>query len=163
MARYEADREDIMREAIALRRRIAIKVPGVEDPIVCGVRSTGRWSFYLDPNRVYQFDEKLRLRRAYLACFLYRTQGTTLARMDRERTDTETTLVRNDLDAEELASVLAEMRTCLANLLDQLQSETYRVIESIPSGSNVLGELRQALEQLLSKPMELAPAINTRR
>ncbi len=163
MARHEADREDIMREAIALRRRIAIELPGVDEPIVCGVRNTGSWSFYLDPNRVYQFDEELRLRRAYVTGFLYRTQGTTLARMHRERSETETTLVRNDLDPEELAAFLAEMRTCFATFLNQLHSEACRVIESIPDDGNVQDELHAVLEQMLNKPIELASAIKARR
>ncbi len=163
MARHEADREDIMREAIALRRRIAIELPGVDEPIVCGVRNTGSWSFYLDPNRVYQFDEELHLRRAYVTGFLYRTQGTTLARMHRERSETETTLVRSDLATDELAAFMDEMQICLTQLLDQLQSSDMRVVETIPADADVLVELRDTLDRILDKPMEFAPAIKTRR
>jgi hypothetical protein len=159
MARHEADREDIMREALALRRRVAIAVPGYDEPFVCGVRSNGSWSFYLDPDRVYQVDKQLRLRRAFVEGFLYRTQGATLARMHRERSDTETKLVRKDLSTNELNSFLDDMRSHLQRLLDFLQADQARVIEVIPPEADVAGELQRTLEKLLSGPIKLAPAI----
>lgn len=163
MARREADREDIMREAIALRRRVSLAIPGSAEPVVCGVRADGRWSFYLDPDRVYQFDNELRLRRAYVAGFLYRTQGTTLARMHRERSDTETVLVRKDLNCQELLEFLQDARLSLQDHLCALNSESVQVIETIPRDADVQSELSSTLERLLSQPIELAPAIKARR
>ncbi len=163
MARREADREDIMREALALRRRVSLSVPGSDESVVCGVRANGCWSFYLDPDQVYQVDDELRLRRAYVEGFLYRTQGTTLARLHRDRSDVETTLVRTDLTPVELAQFLAQTASELQQLLNLLQTGEAQVIETIPSDADVRGELQATLSRLLSAPIVLAPAINPRR
>lgn len=162
MPRREADREDIMREAVALKRRVSLTVPGRADPVVCGVRSNGYWSFYLDPDEVYQFDDELRLRRAYVAGHLYRTQGTTLARMHRERNETETVLERVDLNQGELDEFLKVSRTALSQLLNQLNSRDTQVIETLPASADVYHELCSALEQLTARTIELAPAIGRR-
>jgi hypothetical protein len=162
MARREADREDIMQEARALRRRVSLSVPRAEEPVVCGVRANGYWSFYLDPDCVYQVDDKLQLRRAFVAGHLYRSQGTTLARMYRERSETETALMRTDLEVTEVSSFLEQMRSSLERLLSLLQSGEARVVETIPQDADVRGELQTALAQLLSRPVRLAPAIKTR-
>jgi hypothetical protein len=162
VARREADREDIMREALALRRRIALAAPNAADPIVCGVRANGYWSFYLHPDRVYQVDDELRLRRAFVAGCLYRTQGSTLARMQRERSETQTALLRTDLTPPELASFLESMRGGLADLLGLLQSADIRVLETIPPEADMRNELEATLTKLLSRPLRLAPAIKAR-
>ena len=163
MARREADREDIMREAVALKRRVSFAVPGTADLVVCGVRANGYWSFYLDPDRVYQFDDQFRLRRAYVAGHLYRTQGDTLARMHRERSEAETVLQRVDLNSVELVAFLNEADFALARLLSQIQSGEARVVESIPRDADVLSELRSALERLVGSNLDLSPAIAGKR
>ena len=83
MARQEVDREDLIAEAVALRRRIELALPGCDNPVVAGYRSTGALSLYFGADPVYQFDERGRLRRAFVGGHLYRTQGTTLAELTR--------------------------------------------------------------------------------
>ena len=158
MPRHEADREDIMREAVALRRRVSLVVPGADEPIVCGVRANGYWSFYLDSDPLYQFDDEFRLRRAFVDGQLYRTQGTTLARMHRERSDAETVLVRVDLSPAELAAFLTEAQSALSQLLYHLKTGDGQVIETIPSEADVMHEAQSALESLVGRAIELAPA-----
>jgi hypothetical protein len=125
---------------------------------VCGVRANGYWSFYLDPERVYQFDDHFRLRRAFVDGDLFRSQGRTLARMHRERSDSETALLRSDLAAFELTEYLSEMRRRLAELRDHLASGKVRILDVIPAEADVLAEVRAALESILDVPLVLAPA-----
>ena len=65
MARNEADREDLMREAVALTERVELFVPGFEELITIGFRSNGAMSIFVGQDPVYQFDPSGRLRRAF--------------------------------------------------------------------------------------------------
>jgi hypothetical protein len=110
MARQESDREDLMREATALVRRVELDVPGEPEPVVCGFHADGRLSVYFGSDPVYHFDPEGRLRRAFVDGHLFRTQGTTLACLTRVRTHAVTELRRRDLNPEELAAFFREMR-----------------------------------------------------
>ena len=101
MARTEEDREDLMQDATAYVRRAKFSDQN-EQPIVVGFRSSGFLSIYFDQDPVFHFDDAGRLRRAFVDGALFRTQGDTLARMDRKRRDEETSLVRHDLTSGEL-------------------------------------------------------------
>ncbi|MDA1017654.1 MAG: hypothetical protein O3A00_24745 [Planctomycetota bacterium] len=116
MAKSESDREDLMREATALVERIEFRISDEAQPIVAGFRRDGRFSIYFDADLVYHFDEQHRLRRAFVDGDLYRTQGTTLARLRRERTQSQTVLRSHDLSADELA----DFRTALMNRLQPI-------------------------------------------
>ena len=116
MAQNESDREDLMAEATALRRRVELQVPSETEHTIAGFRDDGRFSLYFGPDPVYHFDGEGGLRRAYLDGKLYRTQGTTLARLTRNRTEQATLLRRNDLSELELQEFLHAMRCRLQNL-----------------------------------------------
>jgi hypothetical protein len=141
MARDESDREDLMREAVALKRRMEIETnatatpPGDGDvatgasktePIVLGFRdATGWFSIYFGQDPVYTWDDEGRLRRAYEQGCLFRTQGTTLARLERRRGSSFVELVRHDLDAAECAGFVARMHVLLRGLHDSLAGNRY--------------------------------------
>jgi hypothetical protein len=97
MARNEADREDLMREAVALTERVELSVPGFEELITIGFRSNGAMSIFVGQDPVYQFDPSGRLRRAFVDGFLFRSQHSGLARLERVRTESEVQLLRYDL------------------------------------------------------------------
>ena len=161
MARNESDREDLIREATALRQRAEWDVPAEPGPVVTGFRRDGSLSVFFEQDPVYQFNPDGQLRRAYVDGLLYRTQGTTLAELRRERTATETTLIRRDMEPAELADFAAAMRTRLADLRQSLSSGTARlireVIEELPP------DYPAAIETAISAESWLAPAIATRR
>lgn len=131
MARHEADREDLIREAVALKTRIEWDVPGEPEPVVTGVRSDLNLSIFFGQDPVYHFNPKGQLRRAYVDGFLFRTQGSTLARLQRERSGVETTLLRHDLTEPELAEFLTSMRSRLAALRTALQNEVATALRSV--------------------------------
>jgi hypothetical protein len=163
MTRNESDREDLMREAVALVRRAEFTFPGRSDPVFAGFKRTGGLSIYFGPDPVYQFDENGRLRRAYFDGLLYRTQGETLARMKRERSERETVLVRTDLSPAELQSFLNTMQEHLRWLKSEIDSSSYSHSEQIPTDVDLEPELIAAIEQALSAAPPLAPAIPGRR
>ncbi len=163
MARNESDREDLMGEATALVRRIELSITDAPESIVAGFRKTGALSIYFGADPVYHIDEEMRLRRAYVDGLLYRTQGTTLAQLDRQRTETSTTLNRHDLTEDECNKFCELVTTNIQVLLDALQNNACTVHQQIPAVVPLLGELQQALMSILLEGIQLAPVIATKK
>jgi hypothetical protein len=165
MARQESDREDLMREAVALVRRAEVTYPGrsPEDPVTLGFRREGSLAIYFGADPVYQFDPRHRLRRAYAAGQLYRTQGRTLARLTRERTPKETVLLRHDLEPDELEAFLRAARNQLTELRLAIEGNAAQVLAQIPSEGNLLPEVETFLAEILRQDIPLAPAIPGKR
>lgn len=162
MTRHESDREDLIREAVALKTRIEWDVPGEPEPVVTGVRSDMSLSVFFGQDPVYHFNPKGQLRRAFVDGFLFRTQGGTLARLNRERSELETTLLRNDLTELELAEFLAAMRTRLAALRTALLNETATELRSVVDES-LAADFPALIQKTESASPQLAPAIFARR
>ncbi|MFK7820517.1 MAG: hypothetical protein AB8G99_17485 [Planctomycetaceae bacterium] len=161
--RHESDREDIMREATAMRRRASWTVEGLPGPIVAGFRSNDFFSIFFDQNPVYQFNSTGQLRRAYRDGLLYRTQGTTLARLNRVRTPDRTELQRTDLTPEELNEFLSEMRRWLNDFQSALENKDAKLQEQIPKASDIVPSVLAALLLIGKQTEPLAPALPTRR
>lgn len=145
MARDEADREDLMAEATALRERIELTLPGEEGPVVSGFRDDGRFSVYFGSDPVFHFDADGGLRRAFVNGDLYRSQRHTLARLTRTRTGTEVALVRHDLEPGELEDFLVRMEQRLAGLQSALEQDTARVVRQVPAEVDLRPRLVHAL------------------
>ena len=157
MARNESDREDLMREAVALVRRVECETGNENDSVISGFRKCGSLSLYFGPDPVYHFDDSARLRRAFEEGFLYRTQGTTLARLERVRTDSVTELRRHDLSDSELEAFLVNMRTRLEKFSAALEAENYRLLKQVPADDPLIPDLLVALKQILLSTEPLAP------
>lgn len=163
MARIETDREDLMREATGMRPRGEIRVPHSDTPVIAGFRSDDRCSVYFHPDRCYHFDADGRLRRAFVNGHLYRTQGQTLARLRRERTDTASTLLRHDLTADELTTFVDAMRQHVQQLIAQLRDGSAQILRVVPDDAEFPDQLTAALERTLTVDTPLAPPFPTRR
>lgn len=151
-----------MREATALHRRASFRLDGFAEPVVVGFKRTGAMSIYFDQDPVYQFDIEGRLRRAYRAELLYRTQGTTLAELRRERTVDQTRLLRRDLPAEELSRFQQEMSEHL-NQAEAAFVTDFELIEVQPPDADLRDEILTGIRAALNHSTVLAPAIATRR
>lgn len=116
MARQESDREDLWAEAVALTTRAEFQLPQDERLVLIGYRDNGWCSIYLGQNVMLQFTPEGRLRRAFREGVLYRSQGTTLSRLRRQRTETETVLLRSELSSAELT----EFQEFSAGIIRQL-------------------------------------------
>lgn len=138
MARHESDREDLLEEATALVRRAEIVGPISVEPVVVGFRKDGGLSVYFGADPVYHLDPDGRLKRAYRSGRLYRTQGDTLAELTRERTPTETVLLRRDLTQQDLESFLSEMAERITTFVMQHRSGEVRIERQIPESDERL-------------------------
>jgi hypothetical protein len=161
MARDEADREDLMAEATALRERVELVLPGEPDHVIAGFRESGFLSIYFGPDPVFQFDAEGRLRRAFLAGDLYRSQGHTLARLTRIRTGDAVQLVRHDLEPDELQRFLAETQERVGRLYTAVEQRSVRIIGQVPRESDLLPRLLQALKRTLQT--RLSPTVRKRK
>jgi len=159
MARHEADREDLMREATALRNRAEFCLASSTDPIIAGFRNEGALSIYFAGDPAYHFDADGQLRRAFAGGFLYRTQGTTLARLQRKRDDQRSILERHDLSPDELQTFLAEVSRNLQTVVTDLAAGNCTLRQQIPSDAGVLLRLEPVLSGILRTGIRLAPRI----
>lgn len=165
MAQHESDREDLMQEATALIRRAELMYPGChsEEPVIAGFRRDGRLALYFGADPVYQFDPQNRLRRAYVSGFLYRTQGETLARLSRNRTETETQLLRHDLNSAELADFRETATHYLTPLRDALALGNLHILKQVSADAEIRSDLEFAVNEILDREIPLAPAIPGKR
>lgn len=162
MARQEADREDLIAEATALVERGEFAITGHDEPITAGRRRTGGWSIYFGSDPCYHFDESGRLRRAFAAGMLYRTQGHTLAELERVRTADASELRRRDLSREELERFVTDVRHRLERLDTAMRDGSLSCRRCVPPDSPIGELLENALGALLATPLRLAPPIAAR-
>jgi hypothetical protein len=151
MAREESDREDLLREATALVRRIEFRVSHEAEPIVFGFRRDGAASVFLGADPVYQFNAVGELRRAYVGGKLFKADRGALAELTRVRTVAETQLVRRDLAAEETEKFLTAMTARLGPLCKALGGRV-EVIGQVPPDGDLLSAVREELVRLLAAP-----------
>jgi hypothetical protein len=158
MARLESDREDLMAEATALVQRAEFVVPGQTASVIAGYRRDGALSIYFGADPCCHFDDQLRLRRAFAAGSLYRTQGHTLAHLQRSRNGQSVDLLRHDLTPAELDELCSQFTDRLRELHTSLKRDA-RCVQEVPPGAGLPERLVASLEQLLQAPIALAPAI----
>jgi hypothetical protein len=164
MARDESDREDLLREAVALTRRAEFLLGGDQQPTFIGFKRDGGLSIYLGADPVYQFNPAGQLRRAYCNGLLYRTQGTTLAELRRDRSAADrVVLIRRDLEVHELSAFLSKMTSRLHELQQQLSARSFQSMKLIPPDADLVPEFLAAFETIFSAEPRLAPAISGKR
>ena len=163
MARHESEREDLMQEATGLARRVEWRVPFISEPVVAGFKKNGACSVYFGAEPVLQFDPAGCLRRAFFEGFLFRTQGTTLARLQRNRSAEESQLVRHDLDDSELAAFRVQACSWLRQLLQSIDLDQVIRLRQVPEGDEVILDLCVALRAVLKDGLPLAAAIAGKR
>lgn len=159
MARNEADREDLMREAVALKRRVKLRLLGESEPIVVGIRENGLWSVYFGSDPVFHFDAEDRLRRAFVGGCLFRSHGTGLSRLTRHRSDRETNLLRYDLSPQELAEFWSTAAPHLRGLAEAINNGTAKVQERIPGDWAFAGDILEVLRLISSGPLRLSQSL----
>ncbi|MBL8850817.1 MAG: hypothetical protein JNG89_14140 [Planctomycetaceae bacterium] len=163
MARHEENREDLFAEATALTTRFEFESWDESEVIVAGRRANGAWSIYFGAEPCYHFDPEGRLRRAFAFDYLYRTQGNTLARLKRVRSDDEVVLQRTDLGSTDLGYFMRRLRAKVYVLLYSLNNNSMECLRKFPEDAEIVPTLTEALERILAAWPTLASAIPTRR
>ncbi len=157
--RIESDREDLLAQAVNLRERIELRVPGSDDAVTIGCNDLGHWSFYFGAEPMYRFDAEGRLCRAVVNEKLYRTQGNTLAELTRVRLEQETQLQRRDLSLSEVEAFLGEVRTHLSHLHQGFPAGQCHTLREVGTPANFAERLSAMLARIAESPIQLAPAL----
>ncbi|MEZ6131960.1 MAG: hypothetical protein R3C59_25140 [Planctomycetaceae bacterium] len=169
MARIEADKEDLIRDATAfIHRGEFVRRPGVSghfvwDTVTIGFRHNGSGTVYFDQDPFYQFDANGLLRRAFETGFLYRSQTHTLARLQRDRSCTSTILQRQDLTHDELQAFRERMVNHLQELLEQLNNSQLECSRFVSADGDLTMRSISFLQTVLQPRQQfLSESINQR-
>lgn len=166
MSRNESGDDDIMRDAVSLVRRIECRGAVNASAIVAGFNSGGWLFVYSGEDPMYRFDSKHRLRRAFVDGLLYRTEGQTLAQIQRQRysdvhqtgSTRETTLLRRDLSTSELEVFRLRMMRDIAECISGIRTGEF--IKRLPVDDLiVVDDIVNGLRAVLDSQEFLAPAI----
>lgn len=133
MARHEADREDLLREATALVDRVELRTNDEPEPVVVGFRRSGCGSVYFGAEPVYQFNSSGELRRAYLGGQLLKAETGRLVGLTRCRTANQVQLLRRAWDAESTTAFLLDARRRLERLRQALAEGRFTLIGQVES------------------------------
>ena len=141
LARQESDKEDLIRDATALVERAEIRCEQWSKVITIGFFRDGRCTVYFDQDPFYQFDAGGLLRRAFEDGLLYRSQGATLARLQRRRTadraasKAPVVLDKADLSVSQLQSFRKRMIRRVDRLCSAIAGQQYRILRAVtPNG-----------------------------
>ena len=155
MAQHEHDRENLLRDAVALVRRVEWQsVDGRE--VFIGFRRSGAASVYLDQDPVYHLTSAGLLRRAFVDGCLFKADATRLVKMQRDRSGGEVQLRSQIVDAEATCVFLELMRSELSNVLRDLEDGRLRFVGQVPDEAEVKGRAIEWLRWLLDQPIEIA-------
>lgn len=153
MATNESDKEDLITDATALVERAeyecGFNASKKNEIVTVGFRRDNSLSLYFDQDPFYQFDSNRLLRRSFEAGFLYRSQGHTLAKLDRHRSDTTTTLHRSDLSESQLAEFRQRMQQRVTELLQLLRSGDYIRLRCVSGRGDIDQRTTGALQTIL--------------
>lgn len=155
MARQEEDKEDLMRDATALVRRVELALPAQEETCVIGFRRDGAASVFFGADPVLQFNKAGELRRAYSGERLVKAERGKLAWLERVRTEAEVQLRRRTMTAEEHRSFVEEAESRLSDLQHLISAAETKVLRQIPARENVLQDVEDWLSEL-PRPLVIA-------
>ncbi len=147
MARHEADREDLMREAVALRQRILLSSSKGQE-IVIGFRADGSASIYVDQDPVWHFNRRGQLRRAFEAGQLIKAEAGRLHRMFRHREPNQVLLCSWPMSRDEQSAWVASVARTIRSLIEQWERGDLWVVQQIPAEEPVAQKALQLLRSL---------------
>ncbi len=148
MARQEQDREDLMREATALVRRVELQLPGHAEPWVVGFRRGGAASIYVGAQPVFQFNTAGEIRRGFWNGRLVKAEQRRLVYLERRRTDVEVQLVRHEFTDAEMIEFLELAVETVDRLRRGLHSSGIEILKQVPANVDVVADLKAWLSSL---------------
>lgn len=161
MARQETDREDLLREAIALVQRAEFQLPGEPEPVVAGFRRDGSFSLFFGGERVVQFNSAGQLRRGYFDGQLLKADKGKLVWMTRERTENAVVLHSRELTSAEVEHTLRRATELIERLSLALQQGTFTLVGQVPADEDLAPRIL-SWQAALPHPLQIAAAPNAR-
>ena len=157
MARREAPKEDLVRDATAFATRVELRrSPDDLDWIFVGVRTDGDGSIYFGDDEFYAFNAKGELRRALKEGRLYKAEGRGLVAMRRERTDEESVLASERLSSDEQDALIQSLSERISALVRALYDGSMTVARSAGEAASDKASVRDWLSQRAAGPITVA-------
>jgi len=148
MARHESDREDIMREAIALVERAEFHLAGESEPVIFGLRREGASSLFFGQDPVFHFNSRNELRRAYVGGDLIKAEQGRAIRLRRVRTQSEVQLQRSALTPVEGNALIDLLQSRLVALRTGIDMGGLQVVAVHPPEADMIDRLQTWLATL---------------
>ncbi|MCA9154009.1 MAG: hypothetical protein KDA38_04450 [Planctomycetales bacterium] len=156
MARHESDREDLLREATALVRRIELRFADLTESIVVGFRRDGAASFFFGFDPVFQFRATGELRRAFRDGLLIKADSGRLVALRRSRTEHESLLLSRELPPDETQALLDDLCNRLNHLHRALVAAEYEIVGQAPHDEPLVEAVLAEVQRLLGRPIVIA-------
>lgn len=161
MSRTELDRENLLRDAVALPDRMELEIDGVEVPIFAGFRVSGGFSLYFGTDFVLHFNAANELRRAFIDGVLLKADNRSLIGMQRRRGDRELMLDSRPLSAEQVLDFQEHARAKLELLRVSIRDAKFRILGQVPPHAAVIERLSQKIAELtFPLPVAQRPNVN---
>ena len=145
MARDVHEREDLLRDAVALSPRIQIRLddsPATE--VFAGFRGNCL-SVYFGSSPVYHFNASGDLRRAYVDDRLIKAEKGRIVALRRVQSTRRSELLRTTWDESRVASFLTQLHERLSALSEALASGAYEIVGQVPNDGDALKRLQERL------------------
>ena len=159
MARDAQDREDLMREATALVRRVELQLPGHSQSCIVGFRRGGEASIFVGADLVFQFNVAGELRRGFWNGRIVKAERGRLIQLERRPTETEVQLVRHALTDAKTIEFLRLATDTLTLLRRVLHSGELVILKQVPADLDVVRDLANWLDSLPA-PLAIASVPN---
>ncbi len=162
MARRAHPREDLIRDATALRERVELRWYDPPQVLVVGFRSGGAASFFFGEDPAIHFNSEGELRRLYLDGMLYKAEQGRWIQLRRQRKLGQSLLLSQPLNDHEAKMVLERISFDLQLFAERLSCSSTITLRSVPEGADVRGRVAEWLRQRLGQPLRIAsrPHVN---
>jgi hypothetical protein len=161
MARDAHDRDDLMREATALVRRVELQLPGHSQTCIVGFRRSGEASIFVGADLVFQFNGAGELRRGFWNGRLVKAESGRLIHLERRPAETEIQLVRHTLTDAETIEFFGLANETLSLLRRVLHSGELVILKQVPADLDIASDLADWLDSL-PQLIAIASAPNVR-
>lgn len=148
MHQERQDRENLLKDAVALVERVEISLHGSGIPIVIGFRRNGCLSIYFGSDPAYHFNSLGQLRRAFVTGKMIKAEKGRLAELRRTRRGGQVELSPTELSAEQQTGFLEDLQQRAKSLAHSLEHGAFHVMGKIPADVDVVGRGRHALKEL---------------
>ena len=142
MARDVHEREDLLRDAVALVPRVLLRVEldGQSSEVFAGFRGASL-SLYFGDDPVFHFNDHGELRRAFVSDRLIKAERGTLVTLERKRSEGVTVLEGARLSPKDESALLEELRRRLRGLSDALATTSVVIVGQVPNDGDGVARL----------------------
>jgi hypothetical protein len=160
MAREIHEREDLLRDAVALVPRVLfrLQLSGRRVELFAGFRGESL-SLYLDDDPVYHFNDRGELRRAFIEGRLIKAEQGRLVSMVRKRVDAEMVLERQSGSEQSDRDLLDRITRLLRELSDMLNIGAVEVVGRVPQDGDAAARLSAWLAHHTTPTIAASPRV----